>query len=725
MNELLKEFLEKIFVESNEVLEEAAKNPEQEKFDNTEIEYSYKDRKTGKQVQTKAKVSTIKKAGKSHPAWPKYQQMLGQQQKKQPDKKQQGKVGQKPAPAQTAKPARPVQKTGAQKEKGGAAQPTGKKLDTKEVYKAVYGRSGKLLLDSPMAQQILEKGFVPGEGAPPGSAGSNFNENMSNEGSLILQRYPDLSDEQLARILFERTRKTKLGAQQADPSVKGTETYTSEGKARIDVPSDITDPKEKTIYRNCVVTARSGRKKYARALNGVKAAQQSIGFGKIKEYKAYGGAKSELDAAKKMVQGAKRAYVFDEEMGLVEIPKETLVEWINSSGGGKNAADTVQITTDNKGNLIYDGWSDKKTLADIQGNSSLNDEYTKMTEQVLDMEDSKRISEKDADNARAILLSAQRFSDELEDKYADTSAQLSDHFLRTPKAWDTYVKIAKSRKDVVGKFSGFVKKVQKSLKTAGGSATDKKIRELYAEGKKKYSGDKLVWYVLNKMAEAKMLSGDERKILERVAASTRDEIMKKNNGVLPKQFEGLEIKSTLRRLRGEAIVFQQEVVDKLNKIKVKNSHGDVVKLGDHLKALEIANILHLEKIEVPKKPKSGDMSHYHEQALVRSTHLMMEGIPVDPKTIRGCLGVSTVREFEKNFEVVTAASGAKDALDGTPEDGVEGSTVYIYALGKGGKRTLVARKAYRSKQGDTGKTGTTIQWEPDMYKCFDKKAAQS
>jgi hypothetical protein len=720
MTNLLTEFLENILVESNEVLEEATKNPEQEKFDNTEIEYSYKDKKTGKQVKTTAKVSTIKKAGKSHPAWPKYLQLKGQQ-----DKKQQGKVGKKSAPTQPTKQTKPDGQVSAEKEKEGAAKPTDKKLDTKEVYKSVYGRSGKLLLDSPVAQQILEKGFIPGEGAPPGSAGSNFNENMSNEGSLILQRYPDLSEEQLARILFERTRRTKLGAQQADPSVKGTETYKSEGKVRIDVPPDITDPKEKTIYRNCVVTARSGRKKYARALNGVKAAQQSVGFGKVKEYKAFGGAKSELDAAKQMVAKSKRVFVYDGEMGLVEIPKETLIDWISSSGGGKNAADTVQITTDSKGNLIYDGWSDKKTLADIQGNSSLNDEYTKMTEQILDMEDSKRISEKDVDNARAILLSAQRFSDELEDKYADTSAQLSDHFLRTPKAWDTYVKIAKTRKDVVGKFSAFVKKMQKSLKTSGGSATDKKIRELYAEGKKKYSGDKLVWFVLNKMAEAKMLSGEERKILERVAASTRDEIMQKNNGVLPKQFEGLEIKSTLRRLRGEAIVFQQEIVDKLNKMKVKNSHGDVVKLGDHLKALEIANILHLEKIELPKKPKSGDMSRYHEQALVRSTHLMMEGIPVDPKTIRDCLGVSTVREFEKNFEVVTAASGARGALEGEVDGGVEGSTVYIYALGKGGKRTLVARKSYRSKQGDTGKTGTTIQWEPDMYKCFDKKGAQS
>ena len=54
-----------------------------------------------------------------------------------------------------------------------------------------------------------------------------------------------------------------------------------------------------------------------------------------------------------------------------------MLEWIESGGGGENAADTAVISVDKDGNLLYDGWSDKKAFSDIQGNSTLNDDYTK------------------------------------------------------------------------------------------------------------------------------------------------------------------------------------------------------------------------------------------------------------------------------------------------------------------------------------------------------------
>ncbi len=631
------------------------------------------------------------------------------------------------APKQEPKQKEPADKVG---------QPTGKSVDVKTASKQLYGNDGrgKLLLNSPTAQQVLDKGFIAGEGAPPGSAGSNFNENMSSEGSLILQRYPDMDEETLTRVLFDRVRKSALAKQQKKVGAKGSATYPSSGKTRLPIPADIKDEQEKIIYQNCLIAARSGRKKYARSIRGVGAAQKAVGFGKIQERRCFGGAQDELSAAKTMVQNAKRCFVFDEELGIVELPKEVLVQWINNSGGGKNAADTVAMTIDSQGNLIYDGWSDKKTLADIQGNSSLRDEYTKMSDIVLDMVDRGRISDDDAAKVSGLLAFAQDFSDELESKYADTSAQLADTFLQPAfiSRAKVYIALAKND-DIVGKgrFNEFAKKIKVALGKEKGTEVEKKIREAAALGKKKgYAGDKLVWYVLNKVAESKMLTGNERKILERVALTQVEVQKEKNKGKLPKQFARLEIKASLRRLRSEAILFQREHVDKLNKIKVKNAHGDTVRLGDHLKAREIINILHLDKIEIPKKPgpnaSAEELAEYHEQVLVRSTQLMMEGIPVDPKTIRGCLGVDTTREFEQNFDVVWASSGSKDALDGEDGgdgEGVEGSTVYIYAIGKGGKKTLVARKSYRSKQGDTGKTGTTIQWEPDMQNCFDKKGA--
>lgn len=611
--------------------------------------------------------------------------------------------------------------------------PTGTPAKPTEVYKQLYGPRGRkdLLIASEEAQRILDTGFIAGKGAPPGNAGSNFNENMSGEASLILAQFPDIDEVSLARVLFERTKTTALGVQQKDVSLIGTRAYPAQGRFRITVPDDILTTQEKIIYKNCLIAARSGRQKYQRLLRGVRTAQTQVGFSAVVEHRVFGGAKSELQSAQDMVEQANNCFVYDEEVGMIEIPKDTLIAWIGASGGGKNAADSVQMVLDERGNLIYDGWSDKKTLADIQGNSSLRDEYTKMTDQIVDMEEGGRISDSDGIKAKALLLAAQQFSDELEDKYADTSAQLADTFLSPSFLNNAAPFIVMAKNDSLvgkGRFNAFAEKIKRAQGKSGGSVVERKLREMAALGSQRgYRGDKLTWYVLNKLAESKMLSGDERKILERVALA-HIKMSTPAGGALPQQLEGLEIKSVLKKLRGDAIAFQREIVTKLNEIKIRNTHGDVVNLGDHLKALEIANILHLEKIEAPTPPADGDaaqQARYYEQALARSTHLMMEGIPVTPKTLRECLGVDTIREFEKSFEVIVASTGAKAAMSGDESDeGVEGSVVYIYSLGKGGTRRLVAKKTYRSKQGDTGKTGTTITWEKDMQNCFDSKGAK-
>ena len=59
-----------------------------------------------------------------------------------------------------------------------------------------------------------------------------------------------------------------------------------------------------------------------------------------------------------------------------------MLEWVAASGGGENAADTAAVTIDENGNLLYDGWSDKISFNAIQGNSTLNDDYSKQENNV-------------------------------------------------------------------------------------------------------------------------------------------------------------------------------------------------------------------------------------------------------------------------------------------------------------------------------------------------------
>lgn len=92
MSELLTEFLSEILTEEQAIVERN-KSPEDEKFDSTIIKYSYRDKRTGKQVEDEATIKTIKTRGSSHPAWPKYQQLLQARQKTQKANPQQKKVG--------------------------------------------------------------------------------------------------------------------------------------------------------------------------------------------------------------------------------------------------------------------------------------------------------------------------------------------------------------------------------------------------------------------------------------------------------------------------------------------------------------------------------------------------------------------------------------------------------------------------------------------------------
>ena len=95
----------------------------------------------------------------------------------------------------------------------------------------------------------------------------------------------------------------------------------------------------------------------------------------------------------------------------------------------------------------------------------------------------------------------------------------------------------------------------------------------------------------------------------------------------------------------------------------------------------------------------------------------MAGKDVPPKTIKKCLGVNNLKDAEDNFEVVQD----EEYFQNAEKTVTTGKVVYIYAVNqKDGSKKFIGEKRYRSKSGITGKTSNTIQWSPDMQKCFDK-----
>jgi hypothetical protein len=306
-----------------------------------------------------------------------------------------------------------------------------------ELYPKTKNGELVLLSENPSAQNAFNKGYVQGSWwVAPGNAGSCFNENGSNEGVKILEKYSDMSEDDLARIMHNKFCPTKLGSEQKKVA----------GKTRIVVPPDI---KNKECYQSCVIAARSARTKFNRQQEAVAKAQEK-GFGKTSKIYTFGGTQtkvgktnSELDTTPNGVKGDKqnmidiatavpdngKCFIYDRGTGITfEVPRQKLVDWIAAGGGGENAADTVVMSVDENGNIVYSGWSDKKTLKDIQGNSTLNYDFVQNKNRLNEMLSSGLIDEKTHKKAIAILDENLKAITEIESKYKTVSAVNAKHF---------------------------------------------------------------------------------------------------------------------------------------------------------------------------------------------------------------------------------------------------------------------------------------------------------
>ena len=572
--------------------------------------------------------------------------------------------------------------------------------------KEIYGEdlNSPLLQNSKTSDEVLNRGYKAGKyWTAPGNAGSAYNENVSNEGVKILERYPDLSEEELAAILFRRTRGTALGIQQ-----KKTSVHSPTKKNTGTVPNGI-EKEEADLYKSAIIAARSAKSKYDRAKKGTNEAQKQVGFGSNTTIQSFGGTSrtsgkkgddantpddvvTDLEALESEIQNSNKCFIYDEETGKVyEIPKQILVDWIRASGGGENAADTAVIVKDENGNLLYDGWSDKKAFNDLQGNSTLNDDYSKQSSNLSKLEEQQQIDSDTASQAKIII-----------DESKKQSAQIEADYKKAPKKEAQYFgtlfgedreRIIQHLKDQEAKYDSdkTTNHVRKAMAYYGVSTHEELLDRLVDESK---TGNP---------------SADRLKVINRAADSEREHIKSEGNEIPP----GLDTKRILSDARDQALNLQKETMKKLNQLKGKTKSGKEKRVGDLLGFQETIDFLHIDKIE---QPQSDDD---YKSILKRNTQLVMAGVAVPPQSIKECLEVDNLTEYEDDFEVVTEEEIVKDAETGQY---TTGKVVYIYALSKDGKdRRYVAKKVYRSKDGATGKTSNTIEWSPDMQKCFDSK----
>jgi hypothetical protein len=657
----------------------------------------------------------------------------------------------------------------------------------KEITQKIYGSTGKgpLLQNAPTSDAALKNGFQEGAWwVAPGNAGSNFNENMSDECVKILEKYPDLDEETLAMVIFNKTRGTMLGEQQKDVVIKS--------KNKINIPPTVSK-EEAQLYKNCVIVARSGKKKHDRIKEGISEAQQTLGFGKNVSISSHGGTSRKAETPKNVqtdrdnilskINASKKCYMRDKGTGKIyEIPKEVLTEWVNGSGGGENAADTVVIATDEKGNLLYDGWSDKKTLGDLQANGTLNNDMVLADQRIDNLIKNGQIDKKDISKAKKIVQDGKDRITTVERGYRTVASLQAKYFLGLPdKQFAALEKSVASDKETskhYTKYSAIVKNVvtgdgkndAKSVAIAeqiSGVKRKKSKEELQADkyiddtlqkygeenvadlakneditpeelkmvkkaldagkaGRAEYMNDFNTEWLTDKRNQAKIkstsplrilnnisitnpdvMSGDERKIIERSATKERDRI-KASGEKLPKS---LDTQKVLEAMRKEALDLQRDTFKQLDKIAAKTASGKPTTLGNLVAYEEAKDFLHLDKIDLPKDDKD-----YH-QILKRNTQLTMEGIDVTPSTLKDCLGVDNTSDLQDHFVV-----GFDDERYQKNKEGfITGKVICLYIVDKNGQKREISPKTFRPKQGQTAPTANTVSWSEDMQKCFDSK----
>mgnify|MGYP003388779365 FL=1 len=551
------------------------------------------------------------------------------------------------------------------------------KINAKRISKELYGRKGKgpLLQDSETSQQAIDNGYVrKSSWVAPGNAGSNYNENLSNEGALILEKYPDATEDELARVIYNKTSDTKLGNQQKGASIKSED--------RIKAPDDIEDKK---LWKAAKIAARSAKRKNDRAKIGA----EKVNLKEPTKMQAYGGTRSDLDKLEEQINSANDPILIYDDDKVYKVPKDTMIEWVKSGGGGENAADTAVVTVDDDGNLLYDGWSDKMALSDIQGNSTLNDDFNKAAGRVDKLLEDDRINSNTREKAIKLVDIYQNKVAEIEEGYGKVIEKQADWMYQN---YDEQEKV----------LLGLIKQQDKGYKKAG-------TRNHWQDFKEKtgMKDDKEALQELFKRGREGKLTVSQSKLIQRLGTAYKKS-MEDSGEELP---EGLDTDKILSKTREEALDAQRKLVDELNGLEAKTRNGITKKMGDMLGFQEAIEFLHLDKIDEPKDEND------HKGILRRNTQLVMEGVAVNPKKLKDCMGVENLNDAEDNFQLQTTERLTKKP--GT--DIVTGKVVYIFAVNKEGKSREIGQKTYRSKEGPTGKTQNTIEWSNDMQECFDSK----
>jgi len=529
---------------------------------------------------------------------------------------------------------------------------------------------------------MLANGFdgfkkATGNKPAPGNAGSAFNEIVSGQGVKMLHSNPNMSEEDLAMSMYKSFGETKLGQEQSKSP--GT------GKP----PEGIKDP---DAYSKCVIAARSAKSKFDNTNKRTKTLQESGKFGKPNPPQTFYGTAKSLKAQAQAIDKAEKVILPNGS----EVSKEDAKEFVLMGGGGQNPSDTATFINDDKGNLMLQFHSDKSDAGDIQDNSTLKAESERIRSKVAN---NKNLNPDERRKSLKAIDSYNKKINDIEEGYNNQTIPVAKNLKSIP---------AEKTAEIIDKGTDMSNPKKSTLKknldaaVIGSSGVKKQYKKYLPKDSDENNLTTAQKYdmVRRLVADGKGLVKDV-KVITKVGATIQDQM----GDNAP---EGIDVKKNLSDQREGAVDYLRERRDELNKI-----YPGPPALGDKQEQDSTISGFHLNMLDDNSYDSNEpDKNKRFKGIMDSSFDVNMGGVIVNKEVLRKALGVDDTKEFRKQFRIKESEQYTYADKEKTIVTGKRVHTILL--SNKDGTELNIGYKTYRSKQGPTGNTGTTLQWSKDM-----------
>ena len=524
----------------------------------------------------------------------------------------------------------------------------------------------------------------------PGNAGSLLNEVVSGEVAQLLEENPNLTNDELLNILYERFGESALFKSTGKNGNSGSNP--AGGMKKSEIPEE--HKKNAGLYSKTMISIRSGRRKYEKA----QSVAESQGFENPKIENYYGHSES-FDAMVNDIKGKQVIGPNGEE-----ISQEEAEELIRSGGAGDNPSDTATLVFDKKTNkVIMLFHSDKDSVDAIVAQSSSQAETKANEPRIDELVSSGKLSKEKGEKLKEAQRELVRKTEDVEAELKGVTSGPAKFFLETIPI-ETALESVKNDTDSRGNKD----KNKTSTKLKSSLYSRGKVHpsiKPYLENEKNDSD-----YTEEELFKAYLkFMGDENKENE----PTNDQVTlmeRLNTRFLD---EGApDIFSQLEDIRNRTLQLQRDFI-KDQDIETVDIGGNQVGLGTFLEANTVWKQFHLEATN-----KNSNKGVHKYPGMFETNH---GGLPVDGDTMMECMGgdLKDKNDFISNFEVGPIEE--QKGVSGDQKGLTTGGKRIVYAITSTNKKIPIGQKVMRTKTGKTGKLQTVYQWSDEMKDCFKSK----